>query len=69
MVIDFLHQKPARTVGNSFTPFVPGNDTQELEMTNLHLRSGKSILVIAAVDHLHQEPSIIVGDFFRAYVP
>ena len=34
--VDFLHQEAARTEGDPFTAFVPGEVTQVSKMTNVH---------------------------------
>ena len=36
VAVDFLHQKPARIVGDPFTAYVPGVVTQVSRMTNVH---------------------------------
>ena len=36
VAVDFLHQELARTVGDPFTAYVPGEVTQVSRMTNLH---------------------------------
>ena len=36
--VDFLHQEPARTVGDPFTAYVPKAVTQKSRMTNVHLK-------------------------------
>ena len=36
VVVDLLHQEPARTVGDSFTATVPGGVTQVSSMNNVH---------------------------------
>ena len=35
-VVEFLHQEPARTVGDPFTAYVPGEVTQVSRMTIVH---------------------------------
>ena len=34
--VDLLHQEPARTVGDPFTAYVPGEVTQVSRMTDVH---------------------------------
>ena len=68
MRVDLLHQEPARTVGDPFTAYVPGEVTQVSRMI-YNLSSWISHLGIVAVDYLHQEPARTVGDPFTAYVP
>ena len=36
--VDILHQEPARTVGDPFTAYVPGEVAQVLRMTNVHAK-------------------------------
>ena len=36
VAFSFLHQEPARTVGDPFTNYVPGEVTQVSTMTDLH---------------------------------
>ena len=36
MGVDLLHQEPARTMGNPFSAYVPGEVTQVSRMTDLH---------------------------------
>ena len=36
MAVDLLHQEPARTVGDPFAAYVPGEVTQVSRMTNVH---------------------------------
>ena len=38
VAVDFLHQEPARTVGDPFTANVTEEVTQVLRMTNVHLK-------------------------------
>ena len=67
--LDFLHQVPARTVGDPFTAYVAGDFTQVLRMTNVHSNSWRSQLGSVGVKLLHQEPARTVGYPFTAYVP
>ena len=34
--VDLLHQEPARTVGDPFTVYVPGEVTEDSRMTKAH---------------------------------
>ena len=36
VVLDLLHQEPARTVGDPFKAYVPGEVTQVSRMSNVH---------------------------------
>ena len=67
MAVDFLHQEPARTVGDQFTAYVPGEVTQVSRMTDLHPKFLRSHLGSVGVDLLHQEPARTVGDPLIAY--
>ena len=64
-----MHQEPARTVGDPFTAYVPGEVTQVSGMTTYTRSSWRSHLGSGRVDFLNQEPVRTVKDPFTAYIP
>ena len=65
-----MHQDPARTVGDPYKAYVPGEVTQVSRITNVHPYFLQSQLGIVAVNLLHHEPARTtrtVGEPFTAY--
>ena len=66
--VDLLHQKSARTVGDLFTAYVPGEVIQVSRMTDVQ-SSWRNHLGSVGVYVLHREPARTVGKPFTAYIP
>ena len=64
VAVDLLHQEPARTVGDPFAAYVPGEVTQVSRMSNVHPKFLEKSPRYRGNRPLHQKPARTVGDSF-----